>query len=193
MDTSKIEGYEGMTAEQKLAALEGYEPEAPDMSGYVRKELLDKASSEAAGYKKQLRERMSADEKAEADRQAERQSLEERITELDAQYKALQQQTMVAGFKAQLSGMGYPDALAQETAEAMAAGDAQKVLANQAKFLEARDKQQKAEALKRMSAPKGGEEAQPESDAIAIAKKIGKAKAEAGGATGNILDQYTLK
>ena len=69
MDVSKIEGYADMTAEQKIAALEGYEPEAPDLSGYVKKELLDKASSEAAGFKKQLRERMSAEEKAEAEKE----------------------------------------------------------------------------------------------------------------------------
>ena len=37
MDTSKIEGYAEMTAEQKLAALEAYEPEIPTESPEVEK------------------------------------------------------------------------------------------------------------------------------------------------------------
>lgn len=194
MDTSKIEGYADMTAEQKLAALEGYEPEAPDLSGYVKKELLDKASSEAAGFKKQLRERMSAEEQAEADRQQKRQEMEARYQELEERFNALQKQTTVSQYVTQLTSMGYDDKLARDTAEAMAAGDAQKVLQNQAKFLEAREKQMKADALKRMSAPKGGgEEAPPESDAVLLARQLGKAKADAGKSVGDVLSKYTLR
>lgn len=194
MDVSKIEGYADMTAEQKIAALEGYEPEAPDLSGYVKKELLDKASSEAAGFKKQLRERMSAEEKAEADRAQQRQEMEDRYQELEERFNALQKQATVGQYVTQLTGMGYDDKLARETAEAMAAGDAQKVLQNQAKFLEARDKQMKAEALKRMSAPKGGgEDAPQESDAVQIARSLGKAKADAGKSAGDVLSKYTLR
>ena len=54
-----IENYENMSTEEKLAALEAYEP---DMSGFVSKAQLDKVASEAASYKKQLREKMSAEE-----------------------------------------------------------------------------------------------------------------------------------
>lgn len=194
MDTSKIEGYADMTAEQKLAALEGYEPEAPDLSGYVKKELLDKASSEAAGFKKQLRERMSAEEQAEVDRQQKQQEMETRYQELEERFNALQKQTTVSQYVTQLTSMGYDDKLAKDTAEAMAAGDAQKVLQNQAKFLEAREKQMKADALKRMSAPKGGgEETPPESDAVQIARQLGKAKADAGKSVGDVLSKYTLR
>lgn len=194
MDTSRIEGYADMTAEQKLAALESWEPEAPDLSGYVRKEQFDKAASEAAGFKKQLRERMSADEKAEADRQQQRQEMEDRYADLEARFNALQKQATVSQYVSQLTGMGYDDKLARETAEAMAAGDTQKVLQNQAKFLEARDKQMKAEALKRMSAPKGGGEEPPqESDAVALARNLGKAKADAGKSAVDVLSKYTLR
>ena len=62
IDVSTIEGYEEMTAEEKLAALEGFELPEPDYTGYVKKELFDKASSEIAGYKKQIFEKMTAEE-----------------------------------------------------------------------------------------------------------------------------------
>lgn len=48
IDTSKIEGFADMTAEQKLAALESYDIPEPDYSGYVKKDVYDKAASEAA-------------------------------------------------------------------------------------------------------------------------------------------------
>ena len=40
IDVTKIEGYDAMTAEQKIAALEGYDISI-DKSGYVKKELYD--------------------------------------------------------------------------------------------------------------------------------------------------------
>jgi len=59
IDITKIEGYEEMSAEEKLAALEGFEIPELDYTGFVKKELFDKASSEIANYKKQLFERMT--------------------------------------------------------------------------------------------------------------------------------------
>jgi len=58
INTSAIEGYADMSAEEKLAALEAMD--LPDVDKI--KSALDKATSEAAGYKKQLRERMTEDE-----------------------------------------------------------------------------------------------------------------------------------
>ena len=65
IDLTKIEGYENMTAEEKIAALEGFDVQQ-DYTGYVRKDLLDKANSEAADYKRQLRAAMSEAEKKAA-------------------------------------------------------------------------------------------------------------------------------
>ena len=50
----QIENYEYMTVEEKVAALEAYEP---DMSGFVAKSAFDKTASELADKKKQLRDR----------------------------------------------------------------------------------------------------------------------------------------
>lgn len=60
INTGKIEGYENMTLEQKLAALESFEVDEPDYTGYVTKEVFDKTASELATSKKQLREKMTA-------------------------------------------------------------------------------------------------------------------------------------
>ena len=60
--TDKIQGYDKMTPEEKIAALEGYELTEPDYSGYVKKQVFDKTASELTDYKKQLREKLSADE-----------------------------------------------------------------------------------------------------------------------------------
>ena len=70
IDISTIEGYSEMTAEEKLAALEAFELPEPDFTGWVQKDALDKAASEAASYKKQLRENMTAEEE-KAEREAE--------------------------------------------------------------------------------------------------------------------------
>ena len=195
MDTSKIAGYAEMSAEEKLAALEGYEPEAPDLSGYVKKELLDKAASEAAGYKKQLREKMSAEELAAQEQAQKQQEFDDRYKDLEAKYNALQQQNTINDYKTRLIALGYEEKLAGDTAKAMADGDMQKVFANQAKFMKAREEAAKAEALKGMSGPQGGgkdDEDDPE-DPVALARKLGKQKSESLKSSDDILNRYTLK
>ena len=79
ISTEKIEGYADMTPEQKLAALEAYEMDDPDYSGYVTKEMFDKTASELSNTKKQLREKMSADEiKAKEDAEKMEEIIKER-------------------------------------------------------------------------------------------------------------------
>ena len=141
IDVSKIEGYENMTPEQKIAALEGYDTPDPDYSGYVKKDVFDKTASELAEKKKQLQAKMTEDEAAKQKEQEEREKLQK-------DYEALLHKTTVSGNKAKLLAMGYEEKLATETAEAMANGDTEKVFANQQKHLEAYGKKIRAEALK---------------------------------------------
>ena len=133
ISTEKIEGYADMTLEQKLAALEAYEVDDPDYSGYVAKEIFDKTASELSNTKKQLREKMSADEiKAKEDAE----KMEELIKERDALLK----EKTISGHKANYLALGYDEKLATETAEAMANGEIEKVFANQKKHNEALEK-----------------------------------------------------
>ena len=150
VDITKIEGYEGMTPEEKIKALEAFEIEdtEPDYSGYVKKDVFDRTASELAGVKKQLKEKMTDDEAAKQKEQEERE-------ELQSKYEKLLHETEVAKNKAKLIGLGYDEKLADETAEAMASGDLEKVMANQKKHLEAFEKKVRAEALKDTPKPTG--------------------------------------
>ena len=54
----------------------------------------------------------------------------------------------ISKHKAKLLGLGYDEKLADETAEAMADGDMEKVFANQKKHLDSVEKRVRADALK---------------------------------------------
>ena len=150
VDITKIEGYEGMTPEEKIKALEAYEIEdvQPDYSGYVKKDVFDKTASELAGVKKQLKEKMTDDEAAKQKEQEERE-------ELQSKYEKLLHDSEVSKNKAKLLALGYEEKLADDTAEAMVTGDLAKVIANQKKHLEAVEKKVRAEALKDTPKPTG--------------------------------------
>lgn len=150
IDVTKIEGYENMTAEEKLAALEGFEIPEPDYSGLVKKDLLDKANSEAANYKKQLREKMSEDEK-KAIQQAEE------IAVMKAELENLRQEKAITDLTKRWMGVGYSEELAAATAKASAEGDMDAVFKNHAKFLADREKALKAEILKSTPTPPAGD------------------------------------
>jgi hypothetical protein len=123
VDPSKIDGFDGMTAEEKVKALLGYEIEAdePAETGEIvkLKKSLSNANSEAAEYKRQLREKQSEAERAEADRaEKERQMQEElaayRNKERISSYKA---QLMTAGIDpntADLMANSLPDGVSDE-------------------------------------------------------------------------------
>ena len=149
ISTEKIEGYKDMTLEQKLAALESYELEEPDYTGWVSKEVFDKTASELANSKKQLREKMSAEElKAKEDAE----KMEALIKERD---ELLREKT-ISGHKAQYLALGYEEKLATETAEALANGELDKVFANQKKHNESVEKKIRADVLKETPKPEGG-------------------------------------
>lgn len=142
----EIENYENLSTEEKLKALEAYEP---DMSGYVSKSLLDKANSEAANYKKQLRERMSEDEAAKAKAAEEHASLLERLERAESELA-------IGKYENAYVSMGYDAKLAKSTAEALAKGDMATVFANQKLHAETREKALRAEILKGTPRPGGG-------------------------------------
>lgn len=141
-----IEGYENMSPEEKVAALEAYEP---DMSGFVPKSVADKHASEAASYKKQLREKQT-DEEAKAAKEAEERAA------LIARAEKAESALAVSNYTAAYAAMGYEEKLARATAEAMAKGDHETVFKNQKIHQEAREKALKAELLKQTPSPAAG-------------------------------------
>lgn len=141
IDVTLIEGYAEMSTEDKLKALEGLDLPDPDYSGYVKKDLFDKTASELSEKKKQLRDKMSEDEQKALKDKEERE-------ELQSKYDKLLRESEVSKNKAKLIGLGYEEALADETAIAMVDGDLTKVFDNQKKHLDSVEKRVRAEALK---------------------------------------------
>ena len=151
IDVTKIEGYESLSVEEKLAALEAYEyddhsAELEDLGKY--KEAMDKATHEAAEFKKQVKalqdQQKTGNNKADTT-----------IAELQRQVADLTRQNTIASYTAQFTALGYDAELAQATAIATADGDVATVFENQRKFLEAHDKSIKADIFK--ATPKPGQ------------------------------------
>ena len=148
IDTSKIEGYAEMTPEQKVAALEGYTFADPDYSGYVKKDVFDKTASELAQTKKDLKARMTEEERAKAEHDAE-------LAEYKTKYEELQKEKNIAKNRAEFISAGYDEALAQETAEALEKGDYATVFKNQKAVIENVKKIAKGEAAAAVPTPAG--------------------------------------
>ena len=182
IDTSGIEGFAEMTTEQKLEAVLGLEvPDKVDLAGYVPKAQADKSAAEAANYKKQLAAKMTDDEAAAAAKAQELADMQAKIAELEQANQKLMQAQTEASYKAKYLALpGFDEKLAEETAKAMAAGDMDKVFANQQKANEAYEKQIKADLLKRTPGPSGGQAQEGgESEAVELARRLGKARAAA--------------
>lgn len=146
IDVTKIEGYENMSAEEKLAALEGFEIEDSDTR---LKDALNKATAEASKYKKELREKQTEQERLDAERKEE---MEKR----DAQLAELLREKTVAEHKANFLKVGYSEELADESAKAIADGDYAKIFNNLGVFLTEKEKTIKEELLKQTPKPSGG-------------------------------------
>ena len=141
-----IENYENMTPEEKVAAIEAYEP---DMSGFVAKSVFDKTASDLAAVKKSLKERMTEDEAKAAKEAEERAELLSRLKELEHE-KAVN--TYVNAYLT----IGYDEKTAKLSADALVKGDMDTVFANQKTHIESREKTLRAELLKETPPPAGG-------------------------------------
>lgn len=152
IDVAQITDYDSLSLEEKVAALENFEYD--DHSDAVadlekHKEATNKATKEAAEYKKQL--------KALQDQQKTGNSkADETIARLQEQVNELTRQNTISSYTAQFVALGYDSELAADTAIATADGDVAKVFENQRKFLEAHDKQTKADIFKQTPKPGQG-------------------------------------
>lgn len=174
IDTSKIEGYDKMTPEQKIAALEGFDHPDPDYTGYVKKDTFDATASELAALKKKNREQLSEEER-------KAQEAAEKLANMEKELTGLRKDKTVSEYKAKFLAQGYSEELAAATALALADGDTATVFANQQKFLDDYTKTVKAENLKGTPRPPAGsgseggdyakkiEEAQTSGDMAAVA------------------------
>lgn len=143
IDVTKIEGYESMSAEEKLAALEAYEfePTAPDKDSETKlKEALSRANGDAAEWKRKYRATLDDAKRAEEERAEENKKRDEELA-------TLRKEREVSKLEAQYLAVGYSAELASATAKAQADGDTATVLSNQMKFIEETKKNLEAAAL----------------------------------------------
>lgn len=153
IDLSLIEGYETMSAEDKLKALEAFEFDTSELDrlkadNQKQKDLITKYTGQISSMKKAETEGLSAAEKKAKEQ-------EEAMLDLQAKYDELLKASTISGYVAKYISLGYDEALATESANALVDGDMEKVFANSEKFKASLEKQYKAEAARSMPKPDG--------------------------------------
>lgn len=153
IDISKIEGYDKMTAEEKVAALEAYnfENTGSDTETEKLRKALTKANSEAADYKKKYQEKLTAEELQKLESEKAQKELQEK-------YDALLRSQTIGEYAAKFREQGYDEKLALETATALFEGDTNKVFENQKKFQTELEKTIRADITKNTPKPNNGGE-----------------------------------
>jgi len=168
-DWTAVDGYkEDMTAEEKLALLDSYEPKSPEpvnMKGYVAKTQFDSLASELAATKKQLRSKMSEEEAREADRAAHDEAIEQEL-------KILRREKTISNHKASFLAQGYDDALATEAATALADGDTDAVFALMGKQRTNAEKALRQQIMKEVPVPPAGDQVTDEAKKKAEEAKL---------------------
>ena len=156
IDISKIENFAELDADalRKIITdteIEDHAKELSELKTQVQKlaKAKDDATSEAAEYKRQLREKMSEAERLEEERKEEL----ERLKTENATFK---QNALLSEYKAQALSMGYSDDLATRRAEAMAKGDFTAMAEVDKAFIIAHDKEMEANAIKNSPKPPVG-------------------------------------
>lgn len=142
-DASKISGFDGMTAEEKVAALLGQEFEVeqqtdPDLNKL--KAALSKSNSEAAEYKRLLREKQTEAERAEADRAEQLKAMQDEL----ASYRNKER---ISSNTAKLMAAGYDAETADQMAKMLPEGVPDEYFQATKSFLDAQRKNAEIAAL----------------------------------------------
>ena len=192
IDTSSIENFDAMTAEEKLDAVLKLEiPESVDMSRFVSKETFDKKASEAADWKNKANGWKDKHDALISDDEKKKQAEEEEKAELLAKLEALEKQNTVAKYTNAYIALGYDKALAEETAKAMADGDMEKVFSNGEKHKTALEKKIREDLMNRTPKPDGaGVGDKPDDSDIAKAKELARAKHGGDKSYDEIMNKY---
>lgn len=165
---------DGMTVEEITTALKDVQmPKDQTQEIEKLKETISKANSEAKEWKDKFR--ATLDESTRKQQEAE-----EEARKKDELLATLQKEKMISGYKASYLAMGYDEALAQDTAEALAEGNNAKLFENQKKHMEAVEKKAREDALRGSGRPGGSgtDKSGDDSEAVKLAKEIGKERAE---------------
>ena len=143
LDTSRIAGWDELSAEDKVKALleQEIEVEQTETADAIKlKNALNKACEEAASYKKALREKQSEAERAEADRAEQYKALQDEL----ASYRNKER---VSSYKAQLMAAGIDPDTADLMAKSLPEGVSDEYFQATKSFLDAQRKNAEIAAL----------------------------------------------
>lgn len=143
LDTSRIAGWDDLSAEDKVKALleQEIEVEQTEPADAIKlKNALNKACEEAASYKKALREKQSEAERAEADRAEREKALQDEL----ASYRNKER---VSSYKAQLMAAGIDPDTADLMAKSLPEGVSDEYFQATKSFLDAQRKNAEIAAL----------------------------------------------
>jgi hypothetical protein len=143
IDPSKIEGFDNLSADEKVAALLNQEIEVDQTEPADVTKLktsLSKANSEAAEYKRLLREKQTEAERAEAERAEKDREREELL-------KSLLEEKRVSTYKSQLMAAGIDPDTADLMAKSLPEGVSDEYFQATKSFLDAQRKNAEIAAL----------------------------------------------
>ena len=183
-----IEGFrEEMTPEEKLALLEANEDYGVITADMKKsKAQFDKVSSELSAAKKQLKEKMTEDERKEEERAAADKAMRDELESLRTD-KTLNQ------YKNALLSQGYDAKRAPEFAQSMVDGDANKMFEIMKAAQGDTEKRLRSEILKGTPTPPAGDDSgktEETNAGVRIAKEFGQRAAAANKAANDIISKY---
>lgn len=193
IDTSGIENFDSMTADEKVSALLAFQYDdgtdkikAAEETAAKMKAAFDKASSEAAGYKKQLNATKSEEERAKIE-------TDETIKAMQEELATLRQEKKISAAKAAFLGGGFDDANATDAANAFIAVDIEKMSAALKKFRESIEVSTKSKLMGSNPKPESGGKTDDDGADNNIAVQLGKERAERAKKAQSIIKQYTRR
>ena len=193
IDTSGIENFDSMTAEEKVSALLAFQYDdgadkikAAEENAAKMKAAFDKASSEAAGYKKQLNASKSEEE-------LKRQESEETLKALQAELAEFKQREQISTAKAAFLGGGFDETTAADAANAFITGDIEKMSAAVKKFRESIEVSTKSKLMGSNPKPESGAKTDDDGADNNIAVQLGNERAERAKKAQSIIDSYTRR
>lgn len=195
IDTSTIEGFDAMSAEEKVTALLGFQYDdgadklkAAEDNAAKLKAAVDKATSEAAGYKKQLNASKTEEERAKLE-------TEEAMKAMQDELAALKQEKRLADAKTVFLGGGFDETDAADAASAFVDGDLSKMASALKKYRDAIVTKTKHDLMANNPKPDSasGSAGDAKDKGTELAEKIGALRAEQNKKAQTILDYYTRR
>lgn len=196
IDTSSIAGFDTMTADEKVSALLAFQYDdgtekikAAEESAAKMKAAFDKASSEAAGYKKQLNATKSEEELKRLENEEALKAMQEKLAEYE-------QRDKISTAKAALLGKGFGEDIVLDAANAFIGGDIESFCKVLEKYRAAIETNTKSALMGNNPKPESGaknDDAADNGKDVSIAEQLGQARAEQQKKARSILDNYLTR